>query len=1041
MAQLSAHRLLPSLREILSLLVILIVDAGFCFAQSVSFRHVGIESGLSISKVNSLMRDAKGFVWASTAWGVDRYDGYEIRTLTLPDSLASSSEVLSVHELDSDSLLIKTTNGFLIYSRRCMTFAPAEPYFRARGTTANVEDAWVDNYRNLWTHSNRRVTVSPIKGKPQSFMLPADLDNSCNTRYGLALYLDNGCVLRCYAPNDGDMPAPQTIVTPLKGSCRRMKVDFEGNLWMLNARGDSIWFRRQAGIDWKLVNNMAAWNDHKPNNIVDMVADSKGRLWLATKSDGVLIVDRAADKCIPLRRDPLRPDGLRSDNCSCLLSSTDGYVFVGYAFSGFSVHTPTDFVFENVMTDNLSLTFSKVMCIVSDGKEKAYLASDDNGLFSMNVNTKKTDHLLSARNAPISALLLRPDGNLWVAFVDGRLAVSNNGATPVHIPDDVLPEFRAQDSPPRMAVDNHDNVWIAADSSVAINLHGAPSSQFVKVKSPGTVVRLSTPMSGDGVVVLTRTAVLRARLENMTPVFDTLLVADVALERIYDAVIDKQGVLWLASARRKVTAYAPDSNSHFYEVGGISQINPVSLLPLNGGGVHIATPEDVYKAQFVPQAASTTVFEHFHRESLLNVGRANHHSVCQMPDGDVWIGTERGVVAFRQSVGSHAVMRNVVFSNLLVNGEPVTPSKRYNEIMVLPDALPYTDHINLPVSSDVFSLRFAVPCASQSGISYVSELVGPVLKSELLNEPVFTFHNLPAGDYVFKVWAKDSMGHLSSSPASLTVHVRTPWRESAWARGFMIFAGILMAVLFTYIIVSYRGAVKINEIAKAQAERAMTSAEVSVLRRQALVDMAYDISSSLAPLSFDVGDAANWKGLSPEVAIRMNRLNDRLMSTNSLITKVINSAEVDYLEESFAVRNDVCGYVRQICSSVADIICGSVDVRFSSPMRNCFIAFDAVTLRYVVVDILSDAILSAQEEGFVNVRIDKERVKTSMVSITFELGGILPVGSRYFGKSQEEITLRKTVIDRLAKMNAELSTHMNSDGMNLVILQIPANKS
>lgn len=1033
-----------NIRRLLLLLVILFTGVCPSPAQSIVFQHVGIEAGLSNGKVNNLMRDSQGFLWVSTSWGLDRYDGYEVRSLALPDSLiTAAADVLSVLELDGESLLVKTTKGFLVYSRSQVKFSSAKDYFASRGITAHVDNAWVDNFKNLWILSNQTVTVLPAnKAQAHSFDLPAKLANCCNTRYGLALLLENGCVLRCYVPKDGDMPAPQKILCPVKGACRGMNVDFEDNLWVLNARGDSLWFRRQAGMEWTLVNNISAWKEQKPTNITDVAPDTNGHLWLATESNGIYIVEVDADKCTPLRRNPIRPDGIRSNRCTCLLSTTDGFVFVGYAYNGFSVHAPTDFVFNNILPDDMSLSLARVKALASNDKGKVFVAADYDGIYQIDELSNKAEKIGSAKDEAISDMAARPDGSLFVLYADGQIAFSRDGVSqPVPIPDDALPEFRHTGTYPRMATDNDGNVWFASDTCVAVCKRHAQAPQFVKGSAGAYVVRFARPYSGDGVIALTCNNVYRARLVDGVPTFDSLLVADVAKNRPDDVAIDSQGVIWLTTARNQVIAYAPDSASRYVEVGRLSHITPVSILPLKAGGVGIVTPDDFLKVHFAPDSDTPISFEKYHRESLFSVGKANYHAVCQMPNGDVWMGTERGVVSFHQTVESYAEAAPVVFCNLLVNGEPVVPGKRYNEIIALPSALPYCDHVNIPVSSDVFSIRFAVPCASKSGMSYICELVGSDKKPEIITDPVFTFHNLPAGKYVFKVRAKDSMGRLASSEASLIVQVRTPWKESAWARGFMIVAAVIMSVLFTFIIVSYRGAVKLNELAKAQAERDLSSAEVGTLRREALLDLAQDLSLALRPLSAEVSDSANWKGLNPETAIRMNKLNDRLVATNDMIYKLVNTVEGDFIEEAHAVRSDVCSYVRQVCASVADIFQGSANVRFSSTMRNCFIAFEAVTLRYVVVDILSDAIVSAQNVGFINVSVERGRFTHSTVAIIFELGGVIPVGSRYFSKSEDSLTPRKSIADRLTKMEAQLNSYDYGDGMHHVVLLLPANRS
>ena len=193
-------------------------------SRSFLFRHVGIEAGLSV-----------------------------------PDSL--QGEVFSAQELGPDSILIKMAGRYAIYSRSRMAFSYANAFFDACGAAGPVDDAWVDGRQNLWMLCGRKVRVVPYAngGKGAEFLLPDDcgVSRACRTNYGVAFMLSNGCLLRCYAPTDGNMPAPQSIPSPLASGCRKLKCDFDGNLWVLSANGDSLWFRRQAGKEWTLVNDMS----------------------------------------------------------------------------------------------------------------------------------------------------------------------------------------------------------------------------------------------------------------------------------------------------------------------------------------------------------------------------------------------------------------------------------------------------------------------------------------------------------------------------------------------------------------------------------------------------------------------------------------------------------------------------------------------------------------------------------------------------------------------------------------------------------------
>ena len=79
-----------------------------------SFDRLGSSSGLSDSHINCILQDHLGFLWIGTADGLNRYDGYEIKTyLPVPfDSTSlSSGYVWGITEDDSGALWIGTRHG------------------------------------------------------------------------------------------------------------------------------------------------------------------------------------------------------------------------------------------------------------------------------------------------------------------------------------------------------------------------------------------------------------------------------------------------------------------------------------------------------------------------------------------------------------------------------------------------------------------------------------------------------------------------------------------------------------------------------------------------------------------------------------------------------------------------------------------------------------------------------------------------------------------------------------------------------------------
>ena len=58
----------------------LVVEVSAGVIPDMKFKRLDTREGLSNSTVNSIIRDSRGYVWLGTGYGLNRYDGYRMRT-------------------------------------------------------------------------------------------------------------------------------------------------------------------------------------------------------------------------------------------------------------------------------------------------------------------------------------------------------------------------------------------------------------------------------------------------------------------------------------------------------------------------------------------------------------------------------------------------------------------------------------------------------------------------------------------------------------------------------------------------------------------------------------------------------------------------------------------------------------------------------------------------------------------------------------------------------------------------------------------------
>jgi len=103
----------------------------FCFSVSSAqeqkldyIQKLTISEGLAHNGVTSILEDSRGFLWFGTYDGINRYDGYELKTFknTVDKDILTSNRVRSLSEDKKGNLWIGTDEGLTLYNYHLQSF-------------------------------------------------------------------------------------------------------------------------------------------------------------------------------------------------------------------------------------------------------------------------------------------------------------------------------------------------------------------------------------------------------------------------------------------------------------------------------------------------------------------------------------------------------------------------------------------------------------------------------------------------------------------------------------------------------------------------------------------------------------------------------------------------------------------------------------------------------------------------------------------------------------------------------------------------------
>jgi len=93
--------------------------------EQIQFSRLDVSAGLSHNQVNTMLKDAGGFMWFATLSGLNRYDGYQFKVFKHdPGDTTSITDdfITGIFELPGNHLYLETRNGPSIYDPATETF-------------------------------------------------------------------------------------------------------------------------------------------------------------------------------------------------------------------------------------------------------------------------------------------------------------------------------------------------------------------------------------------------------------------------------------------------------------------------------------------------------------------------------------------------------------------------------------------------------------------------------------------------------------------------------------------------------------------------------------------------------------------------------------------------------------------------------------------------------------------------------------------------------------------------------------------------------
>ncbi|PIB34317.1 hypothetical protein BFP72_02180 [Reichenbachiella sp. 5M10] len=969
------------------------------------YQFVSPDQELSQNTVTSIIQDHNGFLWLGTRSGLNKYDGFNMKTFMRDEkdsATISSNYVRSLYYTSDHRLLVGSlSGGYSVYDESTETFAQLEAtHTPAEMESVSINAFYEDSHHNIWIATDRnglymwdsvlKIFVQyrhneldpwGISSNTVTGVIGDGRGNLWVSTWGGGLNLFNTNTKRFihYLHDEEALNSPSSNVIRCLVSGRG------GDIWLGTDRGvDRVSYDKSGKYRFE---HLATTNSRGEEPFVlTMMEDSQNRLWIGSENDGICAVDLATKQYDWHAYDSKSEYSIKNNSIWSIFEDSKGVIWVGTFNKGLFKLDESNRkfpVYKHNPYDERTLTHNAVSSFGEDQQGNVWIATDGGGVDYWDVSHGSFTHYTKEKYPQMSdevlSIMIDRYQNVWVGNWQGGALVKRKGEDifePFPLPHD----FKLQHDRENVfsiIEDLNGRIWFAvfrggllrydpSTQTYTAYLHDQNNPESISSNATRQVYQdskgriwVSTEGTGLNMLEDPESGVFRHYFHDKN---DATTLSENTVQSVIE---DSKGRIWVGTSGG-LNLY-DESKETFTKYGyqdGFADEVIHSMQVDDHGLLWLSTNKGLIR--FDPEEKKVRNFD---LDDGLQALEFFKNSSYKLSSGALLFGGVDGFnVLMPDQISDEFDEPEMYIMDFNVSNESIKKSNAD----LLQGNLMDGGQIELSYDQNDFSIEFSqINFAQSSKNEFAYQLESYDQEWQLAgNRREAYYTNVPAGQYTFRVKGTDNGGEWSGQEATLSLVIHPAWYDTTWAYVlYALFGFGLLFWAFQTIINRERLQSKLMvehmELAKMQ--------ELDQMKSSFFANISHEFRS---PLTLLLGPL---KAMMENDTFQSSREQVMMMLRNAenLLNLINQLLELSKLESGKMrlelVTIDVLSFLKPIIHSFSSLASrNNMAYKIDFPRGELLLTFDRDKLEKIMVNLLSNAFKYTNDYGRIVVTLREE---------------------------------------------------------------------